>query len=389
MKRVLVVGYYGLGNFGSEARLHMIIDDLKKADKDIKISVVTIGEYKEERFPGVEFINLKRVSLFNPIRLLPAISRHDIILNGEGIPFTDFCGKGFLAYFLPILQLAHMMKKKTICYAFDMDNMTDFDNRLTLSVLEHTDLLISRTDKTSKVLHDLGLKHKTFTTADPAFLFSGPARKNSQKRKEIGLVIKDFFCYPIVPRIYGRKELLYNYPYYYSYPDDGLKKREEFLEEMTRLVKDISKNHDAKINVLVLDHLMDYKISKELNDRLGSRDVEIHTYKDHNLKEMCRIISGLDLMVSSRLHGLIFSLKYGIPMIGLESDERFEYFFDYIGSKDFVDFRKKVDVNKLGRMIQNTLARKNSKKKLLDKLDQMTKKAELNSIILKKFLNSF
>ena len=39
MSRVLVFGYYGMGNVGSEARLKVIIDDIKHASPEAEITV--------------------------------------------------------------------------------------------------------------------------------------------------------------------------------------------------------------------------------------------------------------------------------------------------------------------------------------------------------------
>jgi polysaccharide pyruvyl transferase WcaK-like protein len=395
MIRVLIVGYYAMSNFGSEARLHVIIDDLKSLGREMKITVVSVLDFKEESFPGVEFVRLGKTSMFNPIRLIKHIRKADIIINGEGIAFTDFCGVGFLAYFLPILYLANKFGKKTVCYSFDIDHLTKLDSLLTKQVLSKTDLLIVRTPDSAEQLKKMGFEKKVFVAADPALLYTKkkilPQFKRT-KRPRFGIVVKDFFCYPILPKLFGKREDLYSYPYYYSYGNGGKEKLAEFKRSFVEYVRFLQTTYSAEIYIVVLDHLMDFAVSQSIyNEVSDDANVRLVTFRNHSIDEIAGLISSFDFIVSSRLHGLIFALQHRVPMVGLESDERFKYFFDYIDMPEYcLDYRKRRDVKSLQKLTEKALGNKVAiERRLGQKYETLSAKARLNKQVFKEFLDLY
>jgi polysaccharide pyruvyl transferase WcaK-like protein len=143
MVSVLIFGYYGMGNAGSDIRLQQIVKDVQKANPDARIAIATFKYYPLPEIEDVQIITLHSAFL-GTWELLFYLPFYDVIINGEGIPYVDFSGSGFLGFFLPVLFFSNLLGKKTASYLFDVDHLSYLHNRLTQLVLQRTDLLVVR-----------------------------------------------------------------------------------------------------------------------------------------------------------------------------------------------------------------------------------------------------
>ncbi|MBW2997817.1 polysaccharide pyruvyl transferase family protein [Candidatus Woesearchaeota archaeon] len=396
--KVLIFGYYGMSNVGSEARLQVIVDDVRKANPSARIYVAGFNYYKEERLKDVNYVHLRSVSPFAIRRFILSLKKYDYIINGEGIPYVDFCGKGFLTFFLPILYWAKAFGKKTASYSFDIDRMTRMDSWFTKRVLDMTDLLVVRSPSSVRELKRIGVHHRTCLTADCAYLFKGmPKEKLSRRlkgltkknaKKRVSVAVKDFFCYPVSLRFFGNRDDIYQYPYYYTYANNGKERYRKFVDEFAAFVDRLVEEHDAEVFLVVMEHMMDYRINKAVHDRLKNKDVvKIVSGKDFTVSEIKTILSSSDMTISARLHALILSLDSYIPLIGMSSDERFKYFFSQVRLKEYcIDAADPRFFTKLSKLVERGFRRKKSISRTLRKQARELKSlAKQNSAILKDF----
>lgn len=396
--KVLIFGYYGMSNVGSEARLQVIVDDVRKANPYAKIYVAGFNYYKEERLKCVNYVHIRSVSPFAIRKFILSLRKYDYIINGEGIPYVDFCGKGFLTFFLPILYWAKVFGKKTASYSFDIDRMTRMDSWFTKKVLDMTDLLVVRSPASLKELKRIGIHHRTCLTADCAYLFKGLPEGNISRKmesltkrdakKRISVAVKDFFCYPVALRFVGRKEDIYQYPYYYTYADNGKERYRQFVDGFAAFIDRLVEEHDAEVFIVIMEHMMDYKITREVYGSLKNKDaVTIVSGKEYTVSEIKAVLSSGDMTISARLHALILSLDSHIPLIGMSSDERFRYFFSQVRLKDFcIDADDPRFFTKLDRLVERGFRHRKSIRRTLRKQARELKNlAKQNSVILKDF----
>lgn len=333
-KRVLIIGYYGMGNVGSKMRLRVLVRDIRKVEKNADITIAAFKYDSIEKIKGVKYLYLKNpfTAVFG---IITKISKFDYVICGEGIPFVDFCGPGFLYYFLPALYFANVFGKKTSCYSFDIDHLTKFHNWLTLKVLKKVDMLLVRTKKSEDFLKKNGVTNVHLGT-DTSLNFN--IKRKRTKRKIIGFCLKDFYCYPIKLRLFGKKQNYYHYPWYYTYAKGGKRKYDEFVQKIAVIIK-ILLEEDKKlwIQLIVLEHQMDYKIAKDVYKSIKNKKrIEIISNKNYSLGKIKSTFSSLKSLIATRYHASLMSLEYGVPTLILSSDERFNYLVEELGLEKFL-----------------------------------------------------
>ena len=105
LKRALVVGYYGYGNFGDEILMEETLCVLKKLGFKY-ISVLYPGEIAKNRFKSVE-----KFDLFG---LIKSILNSDAIIFGGGGLLQDETRLKSFVYYSSIVLMAILFKKKVI-----------------------------------------------------------------------------------------------------------------------------------------------------------------------------------------------------------------------------------------------------------------------------------
>ena len=61
VNRVLIIGYYGMGNAGAEVRLRVIIDDIKKANPNTDITIAAFKYSPITRLYDVKYLYLNNL----------------------------------------------------------------------------------------------------------------------------------------------------------------------------------------------------------------------------------------------------------------------------------------------------------------------------------------
>ncbi|MGZ7043506.1 MAG: polysaccharide pyruvyl transferase family protein, partial [Methanobacterium sp.] len=119
--KVLLAGYNGANNTGSEARLLSIIDDVRSIlGPEVLITVPTLNEVNLRRYlKEDEFLKIAPIAsiFFFDIRKL--VKEHDIVILVEGSCYMDTWTSALLWAFLWATRCAHNFKKPSIAYAVD------------------------------------------------------------------------------------------------------------------------------------------------------------------------------------------------------------------------------------------------------------------------------
>jgi len=389
-KRVLIIGYHGMGNVGAELRLRVLVKDIRKANPNADITIAKFRYQPMTKIEGTHYLLLNNVftSVFETIKNL---KRFDYLICGEGIPFVDFCGSGFVNYFLPVLYFAHLSGKKTACYSFDVDCMNDFHKWLAVKILKNVDMLVVRTKKTYDLLRESGIRKNLHLGTDSSLLFE--IKKHRTRGKKIGFCLKDFYCYPIRLKLFKRKKDCYHHPYYYTYTNKEKKEYKQFVREMAKLI-DILLEEDKKliVQLIVMEVQMDYAITKKIYDSIKNKSrVEIISRKTHNLKQIISNFQNLKCLIAARYHAVVLGTRNKVPTLVLSTDERFDYFFQELGLKRFLIevYKEKIDMKKIMEFIkEDNLNKKIFSEKVSEKLPILEKRAKQNYKFLKKLFQN-
>lgn len=337
IKKVLLMGYNGANNTGSETRLISIIEDVRSVlGEDVMITIPTLNEKNLRRYikedkhlkivpiPTIYFMALKKI-----------VKEQDLVMLVEGSCYMDTWTSALLWAFLWATRCASQYNIPCVAYAVDAGSLSRFNKYLVKREASKTDLIITRTKYAKEKLIKMGVTAPIKHTADCAFLFKpNPEDKPTLKKiwKEnkhfdaengfVGFAVVDFHLWPVVIRPWGRKENLYKWPYYFSRSkknvEDSEKLSSNWAMEADRIVDKYNKN----IIIICMEELDEPLAIKIKNKMKNSENVIIASSSKYNASQMTEILRSLDLLVTSRYHAGVLSLEGSVPQIGIGHDPR-------------------------------------------------------------------
>lgn len=96
--KILISGYYGFDNFGDDVILHIIVSDIKKNVKNVKIVVISNDPEKIKKNYNVDSIHK-----FDFKSIYSCIKVSDIFISGGGSILQDVTSFKSLIYYLGLI----------------------------------------------------------------------------------------------------------------------------------------------------------------------------------------------------------------------------------------------------------------------------------------------
>lgn len=174
MAKVLISGYYGFSNAGDEAMLTAIVDSLKREAPDTVITVIS-GHPRST----CALHDVKSIGRFDFPAILRAMAGTDLLLSGGGSLLQNVTSHFSLFYYLSIIALGVIMRKKVMLFAQGIGPIKGcFSRFLTRFVCRHADLITVRDDGSLDDLCEMGFERKDIlVTSDAVFSLPDGNRK--------------------------------------------------------------------------------------------------------------------------------------------------------------------------------------------------------------------
>lgn len=396
--KILLVGYNGANNTGSEARLLAIIDDVRTIfGPEVLITVPTLNKENLERYLKEDkFLKIAPISsiFFFDVRKL--VKDHDILLLVEGSCYMDTWTSALLWAFLWATRCANNFKKPSIAYAVDVGHLSSFNRWLVKREASKTNLILTRTELAAQELKKIRVKSPIEITADCAFTF-----KTEKKEAEIlnelwpksdsgvvGLAPVDFYLWPVVMRPWGKKENLYRWPYYYSRSKKKIEGSEQLALKWTKEADRIIEKYGKRVALICMEEL-DEPLAVSIKNKMKNPEmVKIFSSRNYNASQMTNILRGLELLVTSRYHAGVLSLEAQVPQIAIGHDTRLRGFYKEMGLDNYLlDYMSPEIWNKLTERVNELLEDPKAQQKILKKgFIQHFDRARKNQGILRNFL---
>ncbi len=337
---VMLSGYYGYGNIGDETLMHTIIYKLKEKKPDIKIVVLT---HKRDSF--LEENGIDSISRINIFKIRKALKKTKLYINGGGSLLQDSTSTKSLLYYLTLLKTAYNMGVKTYLYANGIGPILKEKNIIRVrEALKNIDYMSLRDKSSFDFIKSLGVENKhIYLTTDEIF---GIDLTSSAKR-------------------------ILNDNYMVISLRDWHKKDKSIYKKLSALIKHIYENYNLK-PVFILSKQDDLKITKILYNMLDIDTAEI--YYDNSFEDTIHIISQSKLVISIRLHPLIFGLCANIPVYGISYDPKIVGVLETINYPYYYSDMAKFDIDV-------------SMKQITKLLEEGIKPEIKNSIIVQKKLS--
>ena len=379
--KVLLMGYNGANNTGSEARLSAIVDEVRNVLGDeVEITIPTIcGEnlrryIKEE--PNLKIVDYPTVYFFALYRL---VKEHDLILLTEGSCYMDTWSSCLLWAWLWVTGCANRSGKMVVAYAVDSGYLSGFNQKLVRYVASKTDLIITRTQAAADRLKTWKVNAPISATADSAFNFSPDPNDfdflirnwRSAEAGVIGIAAVDFYLWPVVFRPFGRSKNCYRWPYYYSDSHQRRSDRKTLAKNYAHFADQMIEKHGRPIALICMEQLDEPLAGMILSYMHHSNEVRIFSSREYNASQMTSILRNLDLLVTSRYHAGVLSLDAAVPQIAIGFDQRLrdlyrdlniydDYFLEYTSPQLFLMIGVRADALMQNPAPQREILRKNS-----------------------------
>ena len=368
--RILLVGYNGANNTGSEARLIAILEDIHAVfGRDVKITIPTFNIRNLKRYVS-ESSSLKIVSVpsIYVFSLKSLIKNHDLIILVEGSCYMDTWTTALLRAYLTSTEQAAAMNKRILAYAVDVGELSSTNLRLLRKVAGKTDLILTRSKTAAETLKKWGIDAPIKYTADSAFSFvpdDGDCDFLNKQWPEAsgkllaGFALVNYFLWPVVVKLFGKSGNCYRWPYYFSTSRERTEKAEEYAVFYAAEIERIIDRYDCYIPLICMEQL-DEPFAERVSGSVSSEKrnrIRIFSSGKHNASQMTGLLRSLDLLITSRYHGSVLAMQAGIPIIAVGHDLRLKVLFKEIGLRDelFIDYRDPELFFRLGALVDRIL----------------------------------
>ena len=301
--RAAVSGYYGFGNLGDDAILHAICGMFRQFPVPVQLAVLSNDPADTIRKYG-----LNAVPRFSPLGLYRTLRKSDILISGGGSLLQNNTSTRSLLYYLAVIRLAQMLKKPVVVYANGIGPLLGSANRrLVRRVIEKCALVTLRDQQSLQELRSLGVARPDIhVTGDPAFTLK-PTRAPRELLRKLG--IGD------TARVAGVS--VRNLPENDHFP-------EQFAKLCDRLALELGKT----IVFLVMQESRDEAISRQIMSRMSAPAYLAKTPGDPGA--MLSLIRDMDVVVSMRLHTIIFAAQVQVPVVGCVYDPKVSAFLQML-----------------------------------------------------------
>jgi len=383
-KKYVICGHYGVTNLGDEAIGIGLIEAVKLANLDHKITVMSYDKHRSYAFykkylpefsvKTVYLVPLGIRSLFRGIfagelkNTKNSIKSCDRFILGGGGLFTD---ERLYAVFLWGLQALYAIRYKKPLFLIG-HSVGPVNSRIgkwiVKSIFNKAEFISVRDNESKKVLRKLGVKKEIHILCDMAMLMNFD-KKNVRKSLNKKIVQNDDKKYFILT--------------FRSWDEKLDKLNKKIVQELRRLTEKYN-----LIPVLIPFQLIKENDQENMNKKIvqngNLKKIVIQKYQD-NIFEIFRQIKGAEFVIGVRLHSLVFASMMGTPFVGISYSKKVENFMEEMNMRKYCLTNDRFDENELDEIIEKMI---NDSGFITETIgDEVQMKVKYAKNMLKKVLN--
>ena len=364
--KIVISGYYGSKNAGDEAMLDAMLEALREIDPNISVTVISVNPQDTKKRHGVDAI--KWLDIFSIVR---KILSADLLISGGGSLLQNVTSRRSLYYYLGIISLAKLLCRPVMLYAQGIGPIYGtFAKKITHFIINRVNLITVRDHGSLNELTQLDItRPKIFCTADPVLAL-----------KPVSLEVGKNIL-----KQYGEDKFIDDM----QTPLIGVSVRrwhgwQHCQRELSKAIDEAAKRYNARIIFLPMQYKEDIKAAESVAE-LSETNCTILD-GEYKTSELLSLVGCMDILLSIRLHALIFAGVMNVPMIGISYDPKIDRFLDLIhetpvGNLD--DVTAEEILNVMDKKI-NTESQKSDLEILKNLRDKAFKNAELAVKLIRK-----
>ncbi|GAA0336715.1 polysaccharide pyruvyl transferase CsaB [Bacillus carboniphilus] len=363
--KIVLSGFYGLGNTGDEAILEAIIDNLRL---DLDNPDITVLSYSPSETSAEHNVN----SIYRGWRRenkekIQALRKADLLISGGGGLLQDAYPTRFLfgplPYYLLVVLLAKLCGTKVMFFSQGVGPVTSTWGKILMRLLANrADFITVRDQYSKELLHKLKVNRpKSVVTADIVFGYH---------KKE------DHTCINSLPLKGDERLVAVSVRSRFGYTEHYYKLAEA-LDEL------IETDHITPVFVPMEGH-HDVEASNEVLNRMKHRDACYLLGGNFTPNQYLNFFSKCEMTIGLRLHSLIFSALEGIPHIGISYDRKVENLLKRTEMWEYSFTLEGIDVDKLKKNARYILSNRKELSAITKKNAMIMRDEALDNIDLLK-----
>ncbi|PWA05763.1 polysaccharide pyruvyl transferase [Pueribacillus theae] len=315
-----IVGNYGNDNLGDDAILEGIIIQLEDAYQISRNEILVFSNNPEQTRQkyGVQSVNLFQRKKTDAMKFIatmvhhkPIIGQLDVLLIGGGGILMDLYRNGPIVYGM-YGWLARRANTPVAIYGAGAGPIESTLGKILLrSLVNGAEMVTVRDPKSKKLLESIGVNKQIDVISDPAFFVEAPGKKAQAKKGfHIGVT-----AVPYCNKTY--------------WPVDHTEKYHHYIRGMAQnLDHIIEANPDTVIHFFSTKHPYDTEAAKDIRQLMKHKDCTAVLDRMLTHEEVLQIISGLDLVIGTRLHSLILAIVTETPVLAVSYHRKVQDFMD-------------------------------------------------------------
>ncbi|SDK96269.1 polysaccharide pyruvyl transferase CsaB [Natronincola ferrireducens] len=359
MRNIFLFGYYGFDNTGDEAILEAIIEQIRKAKPDARLTALSYNAKDTEKKHKISAVSRNHFK-----DVIKAIKEADVVISGGGSILQDVTSSRSLLYYLAIIFAAKQMGKKVMFYGNGFGPIKRYVNKKFVQyIINQVDAITVRDYQSKEFMQYLGVKKDIIVTADVAL---GLEAISEDKIREIVL----------------KEEMDLDKKWIGISARDW--KGQKNYKETIAQTADYLMGRNYEVVFIPMQFPSDVHTSIEIAGMMKNQP-KIITQK-YTPREIIGLLSKLNLLIGMRLHSLIFSAIAEVPMVGLEYDTKIKNFLKLVNQKNGGDVEN-LDMIHLWATIDAVLEhREDYIQQLKEAKKNLYKKTEANVEVFKRFI---
>lgn len=330
---VVICGAYGKGNSGDNAILSAIVEQLHHIDPDLPITALSRDTLETKLCAGINAIYT-----FNIFKIGRLLRRTKLYISGGGTLMQDATSTRSLLYYLFSIRQAARKGCRVMLYGCGVGPISRPRNRKRAAkVLSRDTHVISVRDGYSKdFLAQLGVRGpEIHLNADPALLIDPPDSSQLQNYlRQCGIEESKFYMMLALR------------------PWEGF---EEKIADFAAAAESAYQKHGLIPLLYAMEPNRDVAAIEAVAKRLSCPHLCLSA--GSNGEEVIALVRRMSLVVSMRLHTLIFASGQTVPMVGVVYDPKVSGFLDYLGHKRYLSLEE-VSSDKLDALMVSALTEK-------------------------------
>ena len=347
---VVLCGAYGRGNTGDDAILEAITAQMREYLPDAPLTVLS----RSPRKTAVRY-RVRSVYTFDPIGLFRALRGAKLFLSGGGSLIQDATSNRSLWYYLWTIRAAKKRGCRVMMYGCGIGPVARKGNpERTARVLQScVDAITLRESDSAAELAKLGVDAPQITvTADPAMLLSPAPNAAEVYLRKLGVEGERYAVF--APR-----------------PWRTMREHEKDFVSAAQYFADA---HGLRPVLFAMQPNLDEPICRRIAAQISGAVV---VPAPQSGAETLGLLSQAEIVVSVRLHTLIFAAGVGTPMVGVSYDPKVTGFLRELGQNDCLQLET-LTADALTARIEAALASKNE---TAEQAAKMREKAAQNAEI--------